>query len=553
MSATIAEIEATIAELVEELEALEAEAREIISAGDRVTDDLTTAIGEVSTRLLPELDRWERRAMIDGSTDVKRYDDVRRRVEDAVAMAEGGPIVCRVTGQPLAKLTDYGNAERIAMAHADDLRYAAGLGWHVFDGRRWRHDTDGAATRIAKAIARAIREEVVHIEDAELTKKVYAHAVRSESAPKLRAALELAQSETPLLADPAELDADPMLLNVLNGTLDLRTGRLRDHDPAEMLTKLAPVEFDPAATAPTWGRFLRRALPDDDLRAWIQTVVGYWLTGETSEQAMFILHGPGATGKTTFAETIGALLGDYGAVAGSETFMATRNGTIPNDLARLPGVRFVRASETEEGASLAVQLVKRVTGQDTISARFMRSEFFEFRPAFKLGMLTNNMPRIGDGDGATWRRIRLIPFAVEIPAAEQDRHLLAKLRAEMPGILAWAVEGCLRWQAEGVGEGPSEVTAATLAYRDAEDSVGAFVRDRCTLRDGATSRPAEVDRAYREYCRERRMRSIGGSRELLASPGAPWRHCGEVERIPLVARDRGGTGSRRVGRDGCSR
>jgi putative DNA primase/helicase len=273
-----------------------------------------------------------------------------------------------------------------------------------------------------------------------------------------------------------------------------------EHRREDLITKLAPVEYDPEAAAPTWAAFLERVLPDE-VRAFFQRAAGYSLTGDTSEQVMFINHGPGANGKSTAQEAIAAALGDYALRTPTEMLLAKRAGGIPNDIARLKGARFAAASETEEGRRLAESLVKDLTGQDTISARFMRAEWFDFRPTHKLWLSTNHKPEVRGTDEAIWRRIRLVPWTQTIPPAEQDKKLLAKLRKELPGILAWLVRGCLMWQREGLRP-PDEVRKATGRYRAEMDVLAAFIDEECIVAERATATAKALYAAYKAWCDE---------------------------------------------------
>lgn len=242
-------------------------------------------------------------------------------------------------------------------------------------------------------------------------------------------------------------------------------------------------------------------LPSEELRGFVQRAVGYSATGDTSEQCMFIHHGPGANGKSTFQETVAAALGDYAMRTPTETLLVKRAGGVPNDVARLKGARFVTASETEEGRRLAESLVKDLTGQDTISARFMWAEWFDFKPTHALHLSTNHKPEIRGTDAAIWRRIRLIPWAVTIPPAEQDKKLAEKLRGELPGILAWIVRGCSAWLREGL-QAPEEVRQATRAYRAEMDVLAAFLAD-CCVRDAEEEAFAgELWGAWKRWCEE---------------------------------------------------
>lgn len=397
-------------------------------------------------------------------------------------------------------LTDLGNTERFIANHGKKVRYCyPWRRWLVWTGARWERDDAGRVHRLAKETVRSIYREASDEEDEDRRKALAKHARASESESRIRAIVELAKSEIPV--SPDELDADPMFLNVLNGTIDLRTGELREHRREDLITKLAPVEHDPAAAAPTWEAFLERVLPGEELRQFVQRAAGYSATGNTSEQCMFIHHGPGANGKSTFQESLSATLGDYAMRTPTETLLVKRPGGVPNDVARLKGARFVTASETEEGRRLAESLVKDLTGQDTISARFMWAEWFDFKPTHALHLSTNHKPEIRGTDAAIWRRIRLIPWAVTIPPAEQDRKLAEKLRGELPGVLLWIVRGCLEWQHEGL-RAPEEVRQATKAYRAEMDVLAAFLADCCVRGEDETEFAGELWGAWKRWCEE---------------------------------------------------
>jgi putative DNA primase/helicase len=366
-------------------------------------------------------------------------------------------------------------------------------------------------------------------EERPINRELAKHALKSEAKGRIESMIALARSEPGIAITPEELDADPWALNLSNGTVDLRTGELREHRREDLITKIAPVAYDPDAPAPVWEAFLERVLPSEDLRAFVQQAAGYSATGDTSEQCLFINHGTGANGKSTYQEAIAAALGDYAMRAPTEMLLAKRSGGIPNDVARLKGARFVAASETEEGRRLAESLVKDLTGQDTISARFMRAEWFDFRPTHKLWLSTNHKPEIRGTDTAIWRRIRLIPWSVTILPAEQDKKLPAVLRRELPGILAWIVRGCLEWRRGGL-QAPEEVRKATGEYRAEMDVLAVFLGECCEsgpelwdyAKDlytsykrwcGETGERAETQRKFGERLRERGFqRDRGGSR-----------------------------------------
>lgn len=399
-------------------------------------------------------------------------------------------------------LTDLGNAERLVARHGQDLRYCHNWGkWLVWDGRRFAIDETGEPDRRAEETIRSIYAEAAEVEDKSERKALVDHARRSESRNRLQAMVALAQHKCPVRS--GDLDSDPWLLNVANGVLDLRTGELHAHARERLCTKLAPINYDPGAVCPTWDAFLSRIMSgNSNLVAFLQRAVGYSLTGNTSEQCLFILHGTGANGKSTFLTTIGALLGDYAAQTPTDTLMVKRGESIPNDLARLVGTRFVTAVEAEEGRRLAESLVKQLTGGDKITARFMRAEWFEFTPRFKVWLGTNHRPAIRGTDHGIWRRIRLIPFTVTIPESERDPDLPEKLREELPGILAWAVRGCLEWQRSGLGV-PDEVKRANDMYRAEQDVLAGFLDQCCVVAEGARAKVGDVWEAYVSWSGER--------------------------------------------------
>jgi len=398
--------------------------------------------------------------------------------------------------------TDMGNARRFADQHRDDVRFCYQWSkWLSWDGRRWGEDLTGGVERKAKDTVRRMYREAEQAADEKVRKAAARHAIRSESQMRVRAMLGLARSEDGIPVTADQLDTDPWVLNVANGTLDLHTGELRDHRREDHITKLAPVEYDPDASAPTWEAFLEQVLPGEELRRFLKRAVGYSLTGDTSERVLLLLHGTGKNGKSTLLEAIRDALGDYAMKTPTETLLAKPAGGIPNDLARLKGARFVAASETEANRRLAEAMVKEITGRDTISARFMRAEWFDFRPEFKIWLATNHKPEVRGTDPAIWDRIRLVPFEVRIADEKQDKRLPDKLREELPGILAWAVEGCLEWQREGLGD-PVEVKKATESYRQEQDLLGAFFEDECFVGGAAVAGATHLYNRYKTWCEE---------------------------------------------------
>jgi putative DNA primase/helicase len=397
--------------------------------------------------------------------------------------------------------TDVGNAQRFACDHHDVVRYAPGLGWLIWDGTRWAPDTTGEVERLARATVKATYAEAAKTADPDRRQALGRWAVKSEEISRIKAMLSLARSELALVVRDEALDRNLFALNTLSGIVELGTGKLRDHDPAAVMTKLAPAFYRPDAACPLWLTFLNRIMGSNlDLIDFLQRAAGYSLTGDTSERCFFLLYGTGANGKTTFLEVLRALVGDYGMQTPADTLMLKpTGGGIPNDLARLRGARFVTAVETGDGRRMAEPLVKMVTGGDTIAARFLHREFFEFKPAFKVWLATNHKPVIVGPDYAIWSRIRLVPFTVTIPAQEQDRHLREKLLEEGAGILAWAVEGCRQWREKGLGE-PEAVKAANTAYREEMDPIRQFVDERCLVEAGLRERTGVLYAAFREWC-----------------------------------------------------
>jgi putative DNA primase/helicase len=269
-----------------------------------------------------------------------------------------------------------------------------------------------------------------------------------------------------------------------------------------MITKIAHVAYDKNADCPVWKKFLMEIMNyNAELIGFIQTAAGWAITGDTSEQTMFILFGSGANGKSTFLNTIMNLLGDYAIATPTETFMKRNGDQISNDIARLRGTRFVTTTEAEQGKRLSEPLIKQITGNDRMTARFLYGEFFNFVPTFKIFMATNHKPVIKGTDYGIWRRIKLIPFTTTIAKENQDKHLEKKLMGEGPGILNWLLEGARRWCADGLVT-PDVITKATDEYRGEMDVIGAFIKERCVLGPGCCIKARELFRVYQEWCEE---------------------------------------------------
>ena len=408
-------------------------------------------------------------------------------------------------GSPKDVITDsdMANARRLATRHGHDLRFTPERGYVVWDGRRWAPDEKGVQVqRLAKDTAQAIYDEIRNEASESAQKDIFKHARRSQSKNAIESMVWLARSEPGIPARLTDFDADPWLLNVANGTLDLRTGQLRPHRREDLITRLAEVEFDPATESELWDAFLWRVTGgQDELYAYLRRLVGYLLTGVTSEQVLHFLYGLGANGKSVFSEILLDLLGDYAVAASPDLVMARRHSGIPNDVARLRGVRVAMMNETSQGARFDEAKLKDLTGGDTISGRFLREEFFDFKPTHRLVIRGNHKPAINGTDEGIWRRLRLVPFTVAIPPEEQDRELLTKLRAELPGILRWAVQGCLEWQREGLNP-PAIITEAVRCYREESDVLGRFIGEACEVRPLAQIKSSVLFKRYQEYCEQ---------------------------------------------------
>jgi putative DNA primase/helicase len=401
-------------------------------------------------------------------------------------------------------LSDVGNAQRLIAQHGKDLRYCQAFKcWFVWDGSRWKRDESGEVMRRAKSTSRAIYHEACQQQDGEQS-KLAKHAIASEKEDRLRAMMNLAASEPGIMIPPRDLDSDPWLLNVENGTLDLRSGILLSHTRGHLITRVAPVAYVPGGTCPIWESFLRRMVPDIELRAFLQRAVGLTLTGDTREEVLLFVHGPTNAGKSTFTEAMKATMGDYATTADFEAFLRRRDPGIRNDIARMAGARMVLSLEVEEGRHLAVAVIKSLSGGDTVTARFLHREFFEFRPTFKLWLVANHRPAASASDGAFWRRIRVVPFAQSLPESERDPSIKRTLRdspATRSAILAWAVQGCLDWQKEGLGTPPA-VRSATESYRKECDALERFLSERCVLRADARVAAEDLFSEYKSWCEE---------------------------------------------------
>jgi putative DNA primase/helicase len=407
--------------------------------------------------------------------------------------------------------TDMGNAERLASRHGIDLRYCHPFArWYVWSQKHWAEDDTGEIKRRCKSVIRDMYAAASKLKDDDRRKALIDYARKCESNQKVQNMLALAQSEINIPILPDEMDTDPWLFNCRNGTIDLRSGDLKPHNRANLITKMAPYNFDPGAQCPAWLDHLNKIFSgDQEIIHFLQQAFGYSMTGDTSERLVFISWGGGANGKSVTHDTIARAIGDYAMRTPTETLLVKRNEGIPNDVARLMGARFVYASEAEQGKRLAESLIKDMSGGEKIAARFMRAEWFEFYPEFKIWLSTNHKPIIRGTDSAIWDRIRLIPFDVTIPPDQRiKKEVIEKmLESEMPGILAWLVRGCLDWQKNGL-KTPKAVIAATGKYRDEMDVIGEFIAECCSTGETLSATAKDLYAAYESFCEENGDRAV---------------------------------------------
>lgn len=405
------------------------------------------------------------------------------------------------------RTTEMGNGERLAFYGINSIRRCTSKGhegWLAWDGQRWKPSDEARIAQEAKKVVRNIYEEALQTEDTELRKELGKHAIKSESEHHIRAMIELAGSEPLVMIEQKSLDKDPWLLNCANGTLDLRTRMLMPHAREDHITKVIDVPCDLDAKCDRWRQFLDEIMGGrKDLVEFLQKAIGYSLTGSTREQCFFLLHGTGANGKSTFLDVLLTLFGEYGQQAAFQTFLSTNNnrgGVARGDIVRMAGIRFVSAVESGPFSNLDEVVVKHITGGDTVTARALYKSEVEFKPEFKIWLAANHLPGIRGTDNAIWRRVRCIPFDVAFPPDKQDKNLAAKLKQELPGILQWAINGCLDWQEAGELRLPDAVKEATESYRSEMDVLRDFLDERCVFGREHKIGKSELYRAYTKWC-----------------------------------------------------
>ncbi len=420
-------------------------------------------------------------------------------------------------------LSDMGNAERLAAAVQGKIKFCGQLGgWYHYDGTRWAQDQLSRVQAAAKDVVRGLHGEAANLTDKDQQEALTKFARKCESVSKINAMIQLLPSEQEISVLPDVFDTNPLLLNVRNGTVDLASGELRPHSPNDLITRVAPVDYDAAAVCPRWDQFITEITEGDaELTAYMQRVLGYALTGLTTEQCWFFLWGKGSNGKSVLVNTISAVLGDYAIDTPAATFMERRNDDSPrNDLARLRGARFVSASEPK-GKRFDAETIKKVSGDGKVTARFLRREFFEFTPEAKVFICANNRPEVRDASEAFWRRPQLIPFTRQFEGEDKDVTLGDKLKAEAPGILNWMLTGLRQWQQSGLNP-PEKVKLAVADYRQDADKLGDFLDKHCVVHISATVPVSELYKAYQSHCedvREQPLKRAPFNENLLGRAG----------------------------------
>lgn len=396
--------------------------------------------------------------------------------------------------------TDSGNAELFASCNAGRVLYDHRRNqWLLWAAHYWRTDSDGEIYRLAKESARERYRRAEQIQDLAERGRESKWAISSESRQKLEAALSLARAERALADTGDGWNADPFLLAVRNGVIDVRAGTLRPGRPEDRISFHSSIDYNPAATCPRWLRFLEEVFDGNaDLVDFVHRAAGYSISGDTREQVLFVCYGTGSNGKGILLNTLRKALGDLAHNMPFTTLEQHDRGGIPNDLAALVGRHFVTASETNVSARLNEARVKALTGCDPISARFLHCEWFTFQPVAKFWLAVNHRPRVSDDSFGFWRRVRIIPFLRQFTGKAADLRLDDKLSAEMPGILAWLVRGCLAWQDRGL-DPPECVRVATDEYRQDSDLLADFITERCITEPYRSATGSDLFKAYRQW------------------------------------------------------
>ena len=413
--------------------------------------------------------------------------------------------------------TENANARRFVAKHGANVRYCEQHRlWLIWNEKAWPQDGERKIEALAKDISDEVWRDTAKLlpeMESSAANKLVRFATATASAKGIANMLALARSEPAIPVSPEKLDSDPLALNVLNGTIDLQTGELREHRRSDLFTKIAPVSYDPSAPFVLWRNFLNDIFAGNSaIIRYVQQLVGYSLTGSTADHVLPFCYGIGANGKSTFLNTIMAMLGpDYSMKAPPDMLMARRGEPHPCERADLFGKRFVAAIECEDQRQVAESLVKELTGADRIRARWQHENFFEFAPTHKIWMAANHKPTIKGQDVGIWRRVKMIPFTQRFEGKRADPDLPAKLLAELSGILNWALFGCADWLANGLEE-PPEVTEATGGYRRQMDVIGQFIDECCEVDPGSEVKASDLRTHYQKWCESNNEKPINGRR-----------------------------------------
>jgi P4 family phage/plasmid primase-like protien len=408
---------------------------------------------------------------------------------------------------------DTGNAERLVRKFGNRVRHAAGK-WYVWNGRRWAPDHYRKVGRMAEYVVKELIEEANLTEgDEQKSKLRFAFSCGERS--RRNNMIDIAAQKPGVLKQATDFDTDSWLFNVQNGTVDLRTGEVRVQSPLDNITKISPVTYDPEAKCPLWNKFMWEAMMgDQEMIDFLAMAAGYSLTGDTSIQAMFFNHGDGENGKGVFLETLAYIIGDYAYAAAFDTFIYhdKKQRDIRSDLAALVGVRFLSAEESSEGHRLDEALIKQLTGENTVTTRFLYQDEFSYKPNFKIWMSSNFKPSIRTQDWGTWRRVKMIPWEFKVRPEERDEQLKSKLRKEASGILNWMLTGLARYVANGYKMVyPQKVEDATAEYRVSQDVLGQFISAKCVVGGDSRINVTELFTAFKlwaEVSRERHNFSV---------------------------------------------
>ena len=432
-------------------------------------------------------------------------------------------------------VTDGDIARMLLIKHDESIRYCySQRSMYTYNGNLWVPDPE-IPIQMVKGLRNDAEKAKQHVQqnvfDSKEKEKLSDHfdwlIGRVDNTASVKNILTAVQSEQGIPIKIDEFDRNVMKLNCQNGTLDLDKGELLPFNPDDLITKRSLANYNPASQCPQWLIFLDRIMAGDQtMIQFLQRAVGYSLTGKTDERCFFILFGSGANGKSVFIETILYLLNDYAIKTPADMLCKKQNGTIPNDVAALKGIRFACASETEQNARLNEAKIKELTGgSDTLVGCFKFKEFFSFVPNFKLWVATNHKPQIRETDPAIWDRVRLVPFDVRIPEAERDKNLIFKLQAECSGILNWCLAGLISWQQSGL-QSPEKVLASTLQYKDDEDVFGLFTKDCCDVGSQYECLLDDIYKIYIEWAEKNTYHPLSKLRfsNLMTERGFPSGH-----------------------------